>query len=420
MIEIVRFNSVRIHKVFAGYFLAFHFLGQSSYDPRRSHEILLKKNICEFLPTLGVWFFSSALSVFSICYCYLYFQVHDSYLLLSVIWFILEQVLAVSNASTSLCLHRVLPKICQDFVVVERLLCENFGITVHLETFKRTFRLRLFSVLVVFSVIWCCKRYLKTRHADVIMETVYFVQCVITALPLFHVLFYVGILRQFLEDFNDYVSHVVPVNRCAAKIAVLSSRCTKLNLRDWQQTYFQICSCSRRISQYFGWILFTTFLYNFYHITWTMYWLFLTIYDGEYQLLLLRNFWVSFDKAVSILQRLLSSSAGPLINFTGAFVTTNILIKECDSIEFQVIYRFSFYFSKIEVQKYLQKSKLIKSIENLSLWTNRSVELQHERKAMASQIRNMELLTTARGFFTINRKLQVQVSLTTWLFCGDF
>lgn len=115
-----------------------------------------------------------------------------------------------------------------------------------------------------------------------------------------------------------------------------------------------------------------------------------------------------------------SSSVGPVVNFLSAVIPLTILVNACYYCTVQVELFHSFSFECIYFHfKIFQKIEFIMNIEKLTFWTGDNNQKFHSAKQeLLSQINNLEISITGKGFFTVNRELMAEVKLGVSFECG--
>lgn len=69
-------------------------------------------------------------------------------------------------------------------------------------------------------------------------------------------------------------------------------------------------------------------------------------------------------------------------------------------------------FSHGFIHSFDQKTKLIKNIEKLAFWAGDNQKLQFAKQELISQINNLDISISGKGFFTVNRQFMTRVRLT--------
>lgn len=83
---------------------------------------------------------------------------------------------------------------------------------------------------------------------------------------------------------------------------------------------------------------------------------------------------------------------GPLFNVTSAIISTAILINACHYCT-------------------VQKVDLIKNIEKLTFWAGDNDKLHYAKQELLSQINNLDISISGKGFFIVNRQFLAGVSV---------
>lgn len=77
-----------------------------------------------------------------------------------------------------------------------------------------------------------------------------------------------------------------------------------------------------------------------------------------------------------------------------------------------LIHFLSMFSFRIHIFHIRQKTELIKNIEKLSFWADDNQKLSFAKHELLSQINNLDISISGKGFFIINRSFMAGVSLT--------
>lgn len=106
---------------------------------------------------------------------------------------------------------------------------------------------------------------------------------------------------------------------------------------------------------------------------------------------------------------------GPIVKFLTAVVTTTIVANACHYCILQVYSTNNFSINTFNSDSlHLQKAELIKNIEKLSFWVGDNRKLNYAKQELLSQIKNLDISISGKGFFTVNRGFMGSVRLAYW------
>lgn len=276
-----------IRSLTKGNLFVYYITGQSSFNPRapvKHNWIATARNVA---PSIASCVFNLSVTLYSLA-CSLKRQHNRSAdLLLSVMWLCSSQLLNITVLLGALRNRHLIPLILQDFQVIGRTLKRRLDLNLDLESFKRSHNRKVAAILAFQLVAYIGKRFNPGRLPDPWLEIVHTCELFMVSLPTMHLLFYIGLLRKFLNDFNNRISIIARLNFGAN---VTSHKLIRSELRSWQNLHYQLWICSDNINRYFSNILMSSIWIQFFHVSWTAYWVYIYIDLGRSPLPFIRKF----------------------------------------------------------------------------------------------------------------------------------
>ena len=256
----------------------FFLLGQSVHNPRVK-VLKTKENILKFVPAIVYWLLVALLSVFVLFWDYER-RIKNSTVTLSYFWMFFEQITALTSFLSAVyysCLPR---KIFQEFEMLERTLRFKLKVSINLNEIRLRFHRKMMVILCVHAVTLLVRLY-NWSDTSFLLTFIYKVQLLMGHLPLYHALFYIGILREFQHTFSEHIAKATNNLEHRNDSSLNTNVVVLRRIRQWRQIHYQLRKCLDLINEYFGWVLLVSCLYLLFFITWSIYWVFVLICTGK-------------------------------------------------------------------------------------------------------------------------------------------
>lgn len=259
-------------KVVDDYIFAFFLLGQSSYNPRLK-VATVKGNVFNYIPAAAYWLLTASVSIFSLFVEYTFHHERNFSVLLSHLWVLIEQTVAITIFGSCFYYASLLPSIWLELENLERGLRLKLNIVIDFNEIRLRFRRKMLVIMVMQIVSTITRLPFFVPDASLAMTITYKVQALAAHLPVYHALFYIVVLRQFEHEFSAHVSAISNQDFRSNNRPVLTRNAALMRqLRQWRQAHHQLRNCFDLFNEYFGWILVASCMYMLYYIIWSIYW----------------------------------------------------------------------------------------------------------------------------------------------------